>query len=110
MDLIQYDPASGTPLTGGTNVRVVPVQREGRTAAAILTFDRKGDTGKREIPIDSLLIVISGEGRVRSGGQIADIKAGDVVVLPGGILHHIWTSDSTLSVALVSLGGGAIQP
>mgnify|MGYP005859271235 CR=1 FL=1 len=108
MELIQHDPASGTPLAEGKNVTVVPVQREGRTAAALFYFDRNGDTGKRELGVDSLLIVISGEGRVRSGGQIADVKTGDMVILPGGILHHIWTVDSAMSVALITLTG-AVQ-
>ncbi len=101
MELIRFDPQDAIPLEGGTNATYVPIKSGERLAAMVLQLDRKGDTGKRTVAADVMLIAISGEGRMRSGGQIADLRAGDIALLPGGIMHHIWTADSTLQAILV---------
>jgi mannose-6-phosphate isomerase-like protein (cupin superfamily) len=108
MELIRFDPAQAAPLPGGANATYVPVRSGERMTAMILQLDRKGDTGKREVGTDVVLTVVSGEGRLRSGGEIADLKPGDVCVLPGGILHHIWTADSRLQVVMIALGPGGV--
>ena len=104
MELIRFDPAKAAPLPGGANTTYVPVRSGERMTAMILQLDKKGDTGKREVGTDVVLTVISGEGRLRSGGEIADLHPGDVCVLPGGLLHHIWTADSRLQAVMITLG------
>ena len=74
----------------------------------LLNLDRKGDTGKREVGNDIMLVVVSGEGRMRSGGEIADLKEGDICLLPGTIMHHIWTADSKMQCILMGLGSGEV--
>ena len=96
MELIRFDAEKAQPLEGGDNVHFVPVVTGEKIMGMLLKFGRNGDTGKREIASDVLFIVISGEGRLRSGGMIADLQQGDVCVLTGGILHHIWTADSEM--------------
>ncbi len=103
MDFIRYDPAQAVPLEGGYNAFYVPVRRGDRLTAMVLMLGRKGDTGKREVGADVMLVVIAGEGRLRSGGEIADLRPGDVAVLPGGLMHHIWTQDSQLQAVLLTL-------
>lgn len=105
MELIRFDPGQAVPLDGGSNVNFIPIRHGDRMTAMMLQLDRKGDTGKREVSADVLLVVISGEGRVRSGGAIADVQAGDVLLLPGGMLHHLWTSDSQMQAILLTLPG-----
>jgi len=110
VELFRFDPGSAVPLEGGANAMFVPIRRGDRMTAMLLQLDRRGDTGKREVPADVMLVTLSGEGRIRSGGHIADLKPGDVCLLPGGIMHQIWTSDSQLQVVLVTLpriGSGA---
>ena len=106
MELIRFDQGNTTPLDGGANVTFIPIHHGDRMTAMMLQLDRKGDTGKREVPSDVLLVVVSGAGSVRSGGTIAEVKAGDVLLLPGGLLHHVWTSDSTMQAILVTLPVG----
>ncbi len=103
MEFIRFDPSQAQPLEGGVNAMFVPVRRGDRLAAMILTLGKKGDTGKREVGADIMLVTIAGEGRLRSGGEIADLRPGDVALLPGGLLHHIWTQDSQLQVVLLTL-------
>lgn len=91
------------PLEGGVNAFFVPVRRGDKLAAMILLLDRKGDTGKREVSSDSMLVVIAGEGRLRSGGEVADLKPGDVAILPGGMQNHIWTIDTQLQAVLMTM-------
>ncbi|GAB4479865.1 MAG: hypothetical protein Kow00124_25980 [Anaerolineae bacterium] len=105
MQLIRFDSASAQPLEGGVNVRFVPIKTGERMTGMLLHLDRKGDTGKREVPGDVMLVVIAGAGRLRSGGHIADLQPGDVCILPGGIMHHIWTSDTELRAVLMAVGG-----
>lgn len=108
MELVRFDPGKAAPLPGGANATYVPVRSGERMTAMLLQLDRKGDTGKREVGTDVVLVVISGEARLRSGGEIVDLKPGDVCVLPGGLLHHIWTADSRLEAVMVALGGGGV--
>lgn len=103
MELIRFDPGAALPLENGTNATYVPVMSGDRLVAMLLRLDRRGDTGKREVGSDVMMVVISGEGKVRSGGTIADVQAGDVLILPGGLLHHIWTADSRLEAVLLSM-------
>jgi quercetin dioxygenase-like cupin family protein len=103
MDFIRYDPAKAVPLEGGAGAFAVPVRRGDRLTAMLLVLDKKGDTGKREVPADVMLVVIAGEGRVRSGGEIAELRPGDVAILPGGMQHHIWTQDTQLEAVLITL-------
>lgn len=103
MDFIRYDPAQALPLEGGVSAYYVPVPRGDRLTAMLLMLDRKGDTGRREVAADMMLVMIAGEGRLRSGGEVADLRPGDVAILPGGLLHHIWTQDSPLQAVLLTL-------
>jgi len=103
MDFFRYDPSTALPLEGGVNAFFVPVKRGDKLAAMLLLLDRKGDAGKREVSNDMMLIVIAGEGRVRSGGEVADLKPGDVAILLGGLQNHIWTIDTQLQAVLMTM-------
>ncbi len=100
---MRYDPAKAMPLEGGASAFFVPVRRGDRLTAMLLVLDKKGDTGKREVPSDVMLVVIAGEGKVRSGGEVAELQPGDVAILPGGMTHHIWTQDTQLQAVLITL-------
>ena len=104
MELVRFDPAAATPLEGGANAIYQPVKKGDRLIGMVIQLDRKGDTGKREVGSDVMLLVQSGEGRIRSGSEIADLRPGDVCVLPGGIRHQIWTADSKIQIVMVTVG------
>jgi len=104
MEFVRFDAAKATALPGGANAVFMPVQKGDKMVGMIVQLEKKGDTGKREVPLDVLLTVTSGEARIRSGGEIADLKTGDVAVLPGGILHEIWTADSRIQLVMMEIG------
>src|SRR5688500_6178432 len=103
MDFTRYEPSAAMPLDGGVNAFFIPVRHGDKVAAMLLILDRKGDTGKRDVPYDLMLVVIAGEGRVRAGGEVADLKPGDVAILPGGLQNQIWTVDSQLQAVMVTM-------
>ena len=108
MQLVRFDPDKAIAIEGGDKAHYVPIQSGERLTAMLLKLGRKGDTGKRELQADVMLVVISGEGKVRSGGEIADMKAGDVAVLTGGLMHHIWTADSEMEAIMSVLGTSSV--
>ena len=103
MDLFHYNPEEAQPLDEGDRAYFMPIQRGDRLAAMLLMLDTDGDTGQRELPTDSMLVVIAGEGQLRSGGQVADLRSGTMTILPGRVTFHIWTSTSRLQAALVNM-------
>ena len=104
MEFIRYNPALAEPLPGSKGVNYIAVRAGGRMAAMLLRFDARGDTGKRAVGTDIILSVVSGSGTVRSGSTVADVKVGDVLILPGGGLqHHIWTNADRFEVILLTV-------
>ncbi|MGF1504649.1 MAG: hypothetical protein GYB64_00415 [Chloroflexi bacterium] len=106
MDLFRYDAEQAQTLPDSANTTYIPVRQNGRMTAMILKLDRKGDTGKREVPADTLLTVVSGEGNVRSGGSVAELQAGDIVTLTGSIPYQIWTSSELVVVLMMPSNAG----
>ena len=102
MDLFRYDPKEAQPLPDGAKAFYTAVRPENRTIAMILVIDQRGDTGKRSIGRNTVLTVIAGEGHIRAGGSVADLRPGDVVTIPAGREHQIWTTKSALQVVIVN--------
>lgn len=103
MELYRFADQEAEPLEGGVHATFVPVRSGDRLVAMLLHLDRKGDTGKREVNADIMMVVTAGQGTVRSGSSLADVGPGDVLLLTGGLLHHIWTSESKLEAVLLTM-------
>lgn len=80
-------------------VRIDPqfaARDQSRSSAGIVTFEPGARTAWHTHPVGQALIVTSGLGRVRQwGGEIRDIRAGDVVWFPAGIKHWHGASPTT---------------
>ncbi|NDJ54319.1 MAG: cupin domain-containing protein [Chloroflexi bacterium] len=103
MELTRFEQDELQPLEGGANAFYIPVRSGNRTAAMMIFLDKRGDTGKREIPQETMLTVIEGEATVRAGGDVADVKPGDVLIIPAQRQHQIWTVNSQLKAILQSI-------
>lgn len=103
MELFRYDPEKAQPLPDSVGTYFVPVKTGDRMTAMLLVLDKKGDTGKRELPNDVLISVIAGEGHLRAGNHYADVQPGDVYIIPAGSRHQIWTAKSQLQVVMLTL-------
>ena len=67
-----------------------------RAVGASVTFEPGARTAWHTHPLGQTLIVTSGSGRVqRSGGQIEDIRPGDVIWIPPGEKHWHGASATT---------------
>jgi mannose-6-phosphate isomerase-like protein (cupin superfamily) len=107
VELIRFDEDQAQPLPGGINASYIAIRTGDRTSATLLNLEKHGDTGMRETDVDMLLAVVSGAGQVRSGGMVAEVRPGDVMLLPGGKAHTIWTTDTRMRALLMLLGSGA---
>jgi quercetin dioxygenase-like cupin family protein len=103
MELIRYDPEKAQPLPDSVGTFFVPVKSGERMTAMLLVLDKKGDTGKRELPNDVMISVVAGEGHLRAGNEYADVQPGDVFIVPAGSRHQLWTAKSQLQVIMVTL-------
>lgn len=108
MEHYQFESEQAQPLPGGSGVAYIPINHGDRLAAMQLAFDKRGETGMREVGVDLLLVVVSGEGNVRSGVQAADLHPGDSVILPEGVPHNIWTSSGPMRAVLILIGRGRL--
>jgi quercetin dioxygenase-like cupin family protein len=107
MEVYRYNPDVAEPLPEGKHASVMPVRINGQLAAMIIRLGPRGDTGMREVGADIIAAVIAGEGQMRSGGMVAEVHPGDVVLLPAHIRHTIWTTSSEMQVVLTLLKSGA---
>ena len=67
---------------------IIQPEAPARTAANRVSFEPGARTAWHTHPIGQTLYVISGVGRVQAkGGPVREIRAGDVVWIPGGEKH-----------------------
>ncbi|TMV88980.1 cupin domain-containing protein [Thioclava sp. BHET1] len=80
-------------------VRIDPMftaEAPGRTSGALVTFEPGARTAWHTHPAGQTLIVTAGMGRVqREGGEIEEIRPGDVVWFPAGEKHWHGASPET---------------
>jgi quercetin dioxygenase-like cupin family protein len=97
-------------------VRIDPLiaaRAPARAGAAQVTFEPGARTAWHTHPLGQTLIVTSGCGRVqRDGGQIEDIRPGDVIWFPPGERHWHGASPTTAMTHIAiqeSLDGKAVD-
>ena len=101
MNLARFDPARATPFEGGDRAQSSSGVENNGAAARILQLERRGETGRREAPYPVVVVIVAGEGQVRVGGEIADVAAGDAVVVPPNTMYRVWTTSGPMTVALI---------
>ncbi|MBB5764784.1 quercetin dioxygenase-like cupin family protein [Methylorubrum rhodesianum] len=83
--------AKGSPEWFTGSVRVDPLLREmppSRMSGGLVTFEPGARTAWHTHPLGQTLIVTAGAGRVQQwGGQVQEIRPGDVVRIPPGVKH-----------------------
>lgn len=101
MDLARFDPSQAQPFEGGDRALSSPAVEGTGTTLRILQLDQRGETGRREAPYPVALVIVNGEGQLRVGGQIAEVKAGDAVAVPPNMTYWAWTTSSPMTLALI---------
>ena len=100
MEIFGFREEEAQPLSGAINASYIPIRIGGRMAATLVRIDRKGDTGRRLVEVDLLVAVVEGSGQVRSGPHVADVSAGDLIVIKANDEHTIWTSSEHMLVTI----------
>lgn len=88
------------PLAPGTNIRADEINRT--TAASVhLVQVQGGEMPHRHEAHDLTVTVLRGEGTLTLAGATRRMAAGDVAVIPRGIVHYFVRSGGAPAVALV---------
>ena len=97
-------------------VRIDPLfsaTEKGRTGGANVTFEPGARTAWHTHPLGQTLIIVSGVGWVQhDGGQIEEVRPGDVVWFPPGVRHwHGATPTNAMTHIAIqeSLDGKAVE-
>src|SRR4249920_3619685 len=100
--------------TGGVRIDpLFPASPPARAAGNAVTFEPGARTAWHTHPLGQTLIVTAGFGRVqREGGQIEEIRPGDVVWFPPGLKHWHGAAPTTAMTHIAiqeSLDGKAVD-
>ena len=100
--------------TGAVRVDpVFPAKEPGRTSGGNVTFSPGARSNWHTHPIVQVLVVTAGVGRVQQwGGEVQEIRPGDVVRIPAGVKHwHGAAPDSSMTHLAVTeqLDGKAVD-
>jgi quercetin dioxygenase-like cupin family protein len=106
MDLARYDPASAQPFEGGSRALSSSAVETAGMTLRILQLEGRGETGRRQAPYPVALVVVAGEGQLRVGGEIAEVRAGDAVVVPPNTTYWAWTTGGPMTLALMECKAG----
>lgn len=80
-------PTPGSPARSAST-RCTPPSRRHARGAGLVTFEPGARTAWHTHPLGQTLIIVSGAGWVQSeGGPVGDVRPGDVVGFPPGLIH-----------------------
>src|SRR5437870_11271178 len=98
------------------NVRIDPLFQAPHPARAVggsVTFERGARTAWHSHPLGQTLIVTAGRGWIQQwGGQVEEIRQGDVVSIPPGVKHwHGATANTSVTHIAIqeSLNGKTVE-
>lgn len=67
-------------------------------------FEPHAQMDEHSAPVPILFLVTGGKGWVRVGGpqgETRQVQAGDAVLWPAGLDHHVWTEDEPLQAIVI---------
>jgi len=91
---IHIDPAKAsaladmTPYQDGAVVSRTLLQHETGTLT-VFSFDAGQALSEHTVPFHAFVQVLDGEAQIIIGGQPVAVKAGEIVLMPGGISHEV---------------------
>ncbi|MFI5938560.1 cupin domain-containing protein [Actinoplanes sp. NPDC051494] len=90
MEILTFDVSAGRPMEafGSAGVTAQPLFRGAAVAVTVLSVAAGGEVGRHPAPVDQLLVVTGGHGRVQAGGGDWEaVHAGQAVVWRAGEEH-----------------------
>jgi mannose-6-phosphate isomerase-like protein (cupin superfamily) len=79
----------------------VPTGNATQQSLAEATVPAGGETVEHyHLVAEEIYHLVSGTGRLRLGGEQADVRAGDTIVIPPGVRHKLWNTGTEPLVLL----------
>ena len=93
-----WDPLPGDGVVGVTGRVLV---REDSYFVAQLRFSEHAKIHEHPGDNDTIVVCIEGDGFTSVAGEKAELREGQQVRWPKGIVHGLWTEDSTMSTLMI---------
>jgi quercetin dioxygenase-like cupin family protein len=84
------------PYEGCVNVEGRVLFFDETLGLAILRFGQHGKINEHAGPNDTVVSCLEGSGFTSVGGEIAPFESGQIVYWPEGVVHGLWTENSTM--------------
>jgi quercetin dioxygenase-like cupin family protein len=88
------------PYEGCANVEGRVLFWDGTLGLALLRFAEHGNIHEHAGPNDTVVSCLEGRGFTKVGDEVAPIESGQLVYWPAGIVHGLWTEDSTMTTLM----------
>jgi len=88
------------PLAAGENIRVLPLQKNERSAHALVQV-RDREPLHYHADSDITVFILRGQGRIQIAERTRPARAGDVIHIPRGVVHAYINAGPEIGVALV---------
>jgi quercetin dioxygenase-like cupin family protein len=101
------------PFEGATNVEGRVLFFDDTLGLALLRFAEHGNIHEHAGPNDTVVSCLEGRGFTKVGDEVALIESGQLVFWPAGIVHGLWTEESTMTTLMCerpASGGQQIVP
>lgn len=101
IESIQRNEWTPLPHEGCRNVMVKLLMKLDHLGLAMLRFEPNGTIHPHPAVIDIDIICLEGAGMVSVGDEQAAFKAGQRIRWPAGLVHCLWTADSSMVTLMV---------
>jgi hypothetical protein len=98
---IRQDGWTPLPFEGCRNVYVKMLIKLDHLGLAMLRFDPDGTIHEHAAEIESEVSCLEGEGMISMGDEQSSFKAGQRLRWTVGIMHRLWTNDTTMLTLMV---------
>jgi quercetin dioxygenase-like cupin family protein len=105
VEILSFDRGHGHEITahGSTGFAVQALVRAPGVAVTVLHVAAGGEIGRHPAPVDQLLLITAGRGRVQGGeGEWHEVKTGDAVRWKAGE-QHVTRADESITAVTIEM-------
>lgn len=88
---------------GCTNLDAAPILADPLTV--VHAYGPGGDMPEHAAEEAILCLCVGGSGMVKVGDEVSELVSDRAVIWPAGVVHKVWTTDSSMTVVLIHFPG-----